>query len=46
MVRDRTIVEGPELKPHGRLAWSLHVMGTGTYVDLSVMGPECLEETR
>ena len=26
----------PEVKPHGRLAWSLHV-GGGPYIDLSVM---------
>ena len=28
--------DGPERKPHGRLAWSFH-MGGGPYVDLSVM---------
>ena len=27
----------PELKPHGRKAWSLHLIGTGTYIDISVM---------
>lgn len=27
---------GPEKKPHGRQAWSMH-MGGGPYVDLSVM---------
>lgn len=27
----------PERKPHGRLGWSIHMAGTGTYVDLSIM---------
>jgi hypothetical protein len=27
----------PEPKPHGRLGWSIHLAGTGTYIDLSVM---------
>lgn len=27
----------PEPKPHGRLGWSIHIAGTGTYIDLSVM---------
>lgn len=27
----------PEPKPHGRLAWSIHIAGAGTYIDLSVM---------
>lgn len=27
----------PESKPHGRLGWSIHMAGTGTYVDLSVI---------
>ena len=27
----------PREKPHGRLAWSIHLLGTGTYIDLSVM---------
>lgn len=27
----------PTQKPHGRLAWSIHLLGTGTYIDLSVM---------
>ena len=27
----------PAQKPHGRLAWSLHLVGTGGYIDLSVM---------
>lgn len=26
----------PEPKPHGRLGWSIHIAGSGTYVDLSV----------
>lgn len=28
----------PELKPQGRLAWSIH-LGNGTYIDLSVVPP-------
>ena len=27
----------PTKKPHGRLAWSIHIIGTGTFIDLSVM---------
>jgi hypothetical protein len=27
----------PQPKPHGRLGWSIHLAGTGTYLDLSVM---------
>lgn len=27
----------PQSKPHGRLGWSIHLCGTGTYLDLSVM---------
>jgi hypothetical protein len=27
----------PEPKPHGRLGWSIHLAGTGTYIDLSVV---------
>ena len=27
----------PEPKPHGRLGWSIHIAGSGTYLDLSVM---------
>lgn len=27
----------PEPKPHGRLAWSIHIAGSGTYVDLSII---------
>jgi hypothetical protein len=27
----------PEPKPHGRLGWSIHLGGTGTYIDLSVI---------
>lgn len=27
----------PEPKPHGRLGWSIHIAGTGTYLDLSVL---------
>lgn len=27
----------PTLKPHGRRGWSLHLVGSGTYIDLSVM---------
>ena len=27
----------PEPKAHGRLGWSIHLAGTGTYIDLSVM---------
>ncbi len=27
----------PTAKPHGRLAWSLHLVGSGTYIDLSVI---------
>jgi hypothetical protein len=27
----------PEPKPHGRLGWSIHITGTGTYIDLSVL---------
>jgi hypothetical protein len=29
----------PTARPHGRLAWSIHIIGTGTYIDLSVMPP-------
>lgn len=28
---------GPEPKPHGRLGWSIHIAGAGTYIDLSVL---------
>ena len=31
-----TGLDGPEVKPHGRLAWSL-IMGSGSVIDLSVM---------
>lgn len=31
-------IDGPEQKPFGRQAWSIH-MGCGPYVDLSVMPP-------
>ena len=34
---DRT--RNPEKKPHGRLAWSIHLLGVGTYIDISVMPP-------
>jgi hypothetical protein len=27
----------PEPKPHGRLGWSIHLAGTGAYIDLSVL---------
>jgi len=27
----------PQPKPHGRLGWSIHMGGTGTYLDVSVM---------
>lgn len=27
----------PSHRPHGRKAWSIHLLGTGTYIDLSVM---------
>jgi len=27
----------PEPKPHGRLGWSIHIAGTGTYIDLSIV---------
>ncbi len=27
----------PEHKPHGRKAWSLHLLGLGLYLDVSVM---------
>lgn len=27
----------PQARPHGRLAWAIHVAGLGTYVDLSVL---------
>jgi hypothetical protein len=27
----------PEPKPHGRLGWSIHIAGAGTYVDLSII---------
>lgn len=30
------VMDGPEMKPHGRLAWSIH-LGGGPYIDLSVM---------
>ncbi len=30
----------PQLKPHGRLAWSIH-LGGGPYIDLSVMPHAC-----
>lgn len=29
--------ECPTRKPHGRLAWSLYLIGSGVYLDLSVM---------
>lgn len=31
----------PEPKPHGRLGWSIHILKTGTYIDLSVMPRGC-----
>lgn len=27
----------PEPKAHGRLGWSIHIAGSGTYIDLSVL---------
>lgn len=27
----------PQRRPHGRLSWAIHLIGTGTYIDLSVM---------
>lgn len=27
----------PEPKPHGRLGWSIHIAGAGTYIDLSII---------
>lgn len=36
-------LEGPEQKPHGRQAWSMH-MGGGPYVDLSVMPLNVMRE--
>lgn len=33
-----SMMEGPDTKPHGRLAWAFH-LGGGPYVDLSVMPP-------
>ncbi len=29
----------PHPFPHGRFAWSIHIAGTGTYIDLSVYSP-------
>lgn len=29
----------PEPKPHGRLGWSIHIGGYGTYIDLSILTP-------
>lgn len=34
---DNYIYRNPEPKPHGRLAWSIHLRGFKGYVDLSVM---------
>lgn len=31
------IRRSPEPKAHGRLGWSIHIAGLGTYIDLSVM---------
>ena len=36
----------PERKPNGRIAWSLHLLGTGSYVDLSVFPPTQPREAR
>lgn len=33
----------PVQKPHGRLAWSIHLLGYGTYIDLSVMPLEAAQ---
>lgn len=27
----------PVQKPHGRLGWAIHLVGSGTYIDISVM---------
>lgn len=39
IVRDPAIEKNPVEKPHGRLAWVLHLVGTGGYIDLSVIPP-------
>lgn len=31
-----TVVHGPELKPHGRKAWSI-IIGNGAVIDLSIL---------
>lgn len=31
------VERNPEQKPHGRLAWAIHLVGYGTWIDLSVM---------
>lgn len=38
--------EQPERKPHGRLAWSIHILGTPAYLDISVMPPTQLKVRR
>jgi hypothetical protein len=34
---NRQVGGNPSVRPHGRYAWSIHLLGTGTYLDLSVM---------
>jgi len=33
-------VRGPEVKPHGRLAWTVSIPHVSGVVDLSVLGPD------
>lgn len=35
-VYGRSIVHGPEDKPHGRRAWSIIINGQGRYLDVSI----------
>jgi hypothetical protein len=38
-------IDGPERKPHGRLAWNIH-LGMGCTLDISVMPRQSSDETR
>ena len=38
-------ISGPENKPHGRVAWSIH-LGGGPYIDLSVMPTSAEKEDK
>jgi len=37
IVKNHRSETNPTKKPHGRLGWSIHLTGSGTYIDLSVM---------